>query len=107
MKRVRTGGAQCNRRTRLSPCLLRASRASYELIDEAVLIYVTHRLVADVHVDLVRRRIREIGVEEAELFPGGDLLLAQLCDQRTGVSAAALLRRCVYGAHADAVRCRT
>src|SRR5205809_4881271 len=83
--------------------LLRGSDPSLWVF-ECVFRGVADALVADVHVDLVRRRVREVGVEEAVVAAAIELLLRRVCRDGAAVTAPAQARRCVHGADTDAVR---
>src|SRR3954471_13209713 len=67
-------------------------------------VYVAHRPVADPLVDAVRRRVREVGVEEAEAQAAPEQPFRQHRGERAAVAAAAALRRRVDRADADPVR---
>src|SRR5690606_23086803 len=71
---------------------------------QSVLGRLQDLLEADPAVDAVRRWVVEVGVEEAEARAAGQQLLADPGDQRLGVTAAALLWRCVDRADTPAVR---
>ena len=63
-------------------------------------------LVADDLVDVVRRRVRVVGEQEAEAPAGVELGLAHLRDEGARVAPAAGLGRRIDGADPDAVGCR-
>src|SRR5438067_7602198 len=65
---------------------------------EAVLVDVAHRLIADLLVDLVRGRVREIGVQEAVAPSRIKLRLRESGNQRARVPMLSALRRRVHGA---------
>ena len=83
-----------------------AQARQHPALDERVLNRVADAAVADRHVDLVRRRVREIRVEEAEAAAGGELLRRHVRGERARVAAAAMLRRRVDGPDPDAGRRR-
>src|SRR6185503_19802302 len=76
--------------TVLQPVYRRASGRLWAELGtrEAVFVDVADRLVADVLIDHVRRRIREIGQEEAEAPTAIQLRLTQRGDERARVTAA-------------------
>src|SRR5688500_1283132 len=63
-------------------------------------------LVAEVGVEPVRSRVREVGVEEAEALARVETRLRDCGDERARIAMTLLLRRGVHGADARAVRCR-
>src|SRR5215204_2870160 len=70
-------------------------------LDEGVLDRVADAAVADFDVDLVRGRVREVGVEEAEVAAGSELLGRHLRRQRACIASAPVLARRVDGSDPD------
>ena len=64
---------------------------------------INHWRIADGLVDMVRDRIAEVGVKEAEAATCVELGLTESRDERTGVPVAAVRWRGVDGTNADAV----
>ena len=70
-----------------------AQAREHPALGEGVLDRVADAAVADRDVDLVRGRVAEVGVEEAEPTPRGELLGGDLCGEGARVAAAAMLGR--------------